>query len=229
MLRASDTVGRLGGDEFVILTEGVSLAAGPGDGGRADPRGAAQAVPDRGVRGPVPSPSPPASASPTAIGRPPRNCSVTPTSPSTGPRPAARTATSSSSRPCSPRCSIASSSSRTSIRRWPTSSSSSSTNRCSTSRACASAGSRRCCAGSTRSAGSSRRTTSSPSSRTRGLIVEVGPLGPGRGVPQAAQLAPAGATGRPCRSTCPCASSRRTRFVDHVKRPWRRAAWRRPP
>jgi diguanylate cyclase (GGDEF)-like protein/PAS domain S-box-containing protein len=30
MLRASDTVGRLGGDEFVILTEGISLAAGPG-------------------------------------------------------------------------------------------------------------------------------------------------------------------------------------------------------
>jgi diguanylate cyclase (GGDEF)-like protein/PAS domain S-box-containing protein len=29
MLRASDTVGRLGGDEFVVLTEGVSLAAGP--------------------------------------------------------------------------------------------------------------------------------------------------------------------------------------------------------
>ena len=29
LLRASDTVGRLGGDEFVILTEGVSLAAGP--------------------------------------------------------------------------------------------------------------------------------------------------------------------------------------------------------
>jgi diguanylate cyclase (GGDEF)-like protein/PAS domain S-box-containing protein len=29
LLRASDTVGRLGGDEFVILTEGVSLSAGP--------------------------------------------------------------------------------------------------------------------------------------------------------------------------------------------------------
>lgn len=29
LLRASDTVGRLGGDEFVILTEGISLAAGP--------------------------------------------------------------------------------------------------------------------------------------------------------------------------------------------------------
>ena len=29
MLRASDTIGRLGGDEFVVLTEGVSLAAGP--------------------------------------------------------------------------------------------------------------------------------------------------------------------------------------------------------
>jgi len=29
MLRESDTVGRLGGDEFVVLTEGVSLAAGP--------------------------------------------------------------------------------------------------------------------------------------------------------------------------------------------------------
>ena len=194
MLRASDTVGRLGGDEFVVLAEGASLGRGPRDGGRTDARHSARAVPDRGIRHRLPHRDRQHRDRPADSGTRPsellRDADIALyRAKAAGKEPFGR----SSSRRCS--------------RRRSTVSSSTSDLRCGAGRGTVlpalptdlrprprqRVGSRGAAAvAATRPGAWSRPTTSSPCSRTTGLIVDVGRWVLDRGVPPGRRVAQAG-------------------------------------